>query len=134
MCEKIVTPPFYFDLPPTQVPKFRYWLQGLEFAIIFAHFFGGVSFHRAVCLKKKNNFKFLVQVRFQRIGPLGQFFLLVVMSVCVSVRPYVCLLLRYRLKVFLPPVPKVGCQTFLEIRNPLGQVIQRSGLRFENLY
>ena len=43
-------------------------------------------------------------------------------SVCPSVCPCVCLsvcsLLRYRLTVFLPPLPKVGCQIFLEIRNP----------------
>ena len=35
-------------------------------------------------------------------------------SVCLSV----CSLLSYRLTVFLPPLPKVGCQIFLEIRNP----------------
>ena len=34
--------------------------------------------------------------------------------------------------VFLPPLPEVGCPIFLEIRNPWGKVIVRSGLKFEN--
>ena len=38
----------------------------------------------------------------------------------LSVRVSVCSLLRYRLKVFLPPLPEVGCPIFLEIRNPWG--------------
>ena len=49
--------------------------------------------------------------------------------------PCVCLsvhFLRYRLNVFLPPLPEVGCPKFLEIRNPWGKVMERSGLRFEN--
>ena len=41
-------------------------------------------------------------------------------------------LLRYRLTVFLPPLPKVGCPIFLEIRNPWGKVMERSGLRYEH--
>ena len=49
--------------------------------------------------------------------------------------PYVCLsvcsLLRYRLTVFLPPLPEVGCPIFLEIRNSWGKVMKRSVLRFE---
>ena len=49
-------------------------------------------------------------------------------SVCLSVGS----LLRYRLNFFLPPLPKVGCQIFLEIRNPWGKVMERSGLRFEH--
>ena len=57
-------------------------------------------------------------------------------SVCPSVRPYVhlfvCSLLRYCLNVFLPPLPKVGCPIFLEIRNPWGKVMERSGLRYEH--
>ena len=53
-------------------------------------------------------------------------------SVCLSVRVCVCSLLRYRFNVFLPPLPKVGCPIFLEIRNPWGKVIERSGLRFEH--
>ena len=48
------------------------------------------------------------------------------LSVCLSVRS----LLRYRLTVFLAPLPEVGCQIFLEIRNPWGKVMDRSGLTF----
>ena len=41
-------------------------------------------------------------------------------------------LLRYRLTVFLPPLPKVGCPIFLEIPNPWGKVMERSGLTFKH--
>ena len=34
--------------------------------------------------------------------------------------------------VFLPPLPEVGCPIFLEIRNPWGKVVERSGLTFEH--
>ena len=44
----------------------------------------------------------------------------------------VCSLLRYRLTFFLPPLPEVGCPIFLEIRNPWGKVMERSGLRYEH--
>ena len=54
------------------------------------------------------------------------------LSVCLFVCLSVCSLLRYRLTVFLPPLPEVGCPIVLEIRNPWGKVIQRSGLRFEH--
>ena len=53
------------------------------------------------------------------------------LSVCPSVRLSVCSLLRYRLNNFLPPLPEVGCPIFLEIRNPWGKVMERSGLRLE---
>ena len=57
-------------------------------------------------------------------------------SVCPSVRlyvcPSVCSLLRYRLTVFLPPLLEVGCPIFLEIQNPWGKVMERSGLRYEH--
>ena len=43
------------------------------------------------------------------------------MSVCVSVCLSVCSLLRYRLNVFLPPLPKVGCPKLLEIQNHWGK-------------
>ena len=36
------------------------------------------------------------------------------------------------LTVFLPPLPKVGYPIFLEIRNPWGKVMERSGLRYEH--
>ena len=41
-------------------------------------------------------------------------------------------LLRYRLTVFLPPLPEVTCPIFLEIRNPWGKVMEKSGLRYEH--
>ena len=41
-------------------------------------------------------------------------------------------LLRYRLTVFLPPFPEVGCPIFLEIQNPWGKVMEISGLSFEH--
>ena len=34
--------------------------------------------------------------------------------------------------VFLTPLPEIGCPIFLEIWNPLGKVMERSGLRFEH--
>ena len=76
------------------------------------------------------------QASFQSIGPLGRCFLKVEMSVCPSVCPCVrlcvCSLLRYRLTVFLPPLPKVGCPIFLEIRNSWGKVMERRGFRYEH--
>ena len=51
--------------------------------------------------------------------------------VCVCVRVCVCSLLWYRLNVFLPPFPEVRCSIFLEIRNPWGKVMERSGLRYD---
>ena len=58
------------------------------------------------------------------------------MSVCLSDGLSVCLslcsFLRYRLNVFLPSLPEVGCPIFLKIRNPWGKEIKRSGLRFEH--
>ena len=53
-------------------------------------------------------------------------------SVCLSVCLCVRSLLRYRLTVFLPPLPKVGCPILLEIRNSWGKVMERSGLRYEH--
>ena len=50
----------------------------------------------------------------------------------MSVRVSVCSLLRYRLTVFLPPLPEVGCPIFLEIRSPWGKVMEISGLTFEH--
>ena len=52
--------------------------------------------------------------------------------ICVCVCLCVCSLLRYRLTVFLPPFPEVGCPIFLEIRNPWGKVMERSGLTFKH--
>ena len=41
-------------------------------------------------------------------------------------------LLRYRLTVFLLPLPEVWCLIFSEIRNPWGEEMERSGLIFEH--
>ena len=58
------------------------------------------------------------------------------MSVCLCVRLFVrlsvCSLLRYHVNVVLPPLPEVWYPKFLEIRNPWGKVMERSGLRFEH--
>ena len=51
--------------------------------------------------------------------------------ICPSVCPCVHFL-RYRLMVFLPPLPEVGCPIFLEIPNPWGKVMERTGLIFEH--
>ena len=56
----------------------------------------------------------------------------VCLFVCLSFCLFVCSLLRYQLTVFLPPLPEVGCPIFLEIRNPWGKVMERTGLRFEH--
>ena len=53
-------------------------------------------------------------------------------NVCLRVRVSVCSLLRYRLNVFLPPLPEVGYPIFLEIWNPWGKEIERIGLRLEH--
>ena len=74
------------------------------------------------------------KVSFQSIGPLGKCFLYVELSVCLFVCPSVCSLLRYRLNVFLPPLPKFKCPIPLEIRNPWEKVMERSGLRFEQFF
>ena len=58
-------------------------------------------------------------------------------KVCLSVRPCVCLsvsVLTFEVpfKRILPPLPKVGCPIFLEIRNPWGKEMKRSGFRLEH--
>ena len=45
---------------------------------------------------------------------------------------FICLLLRYCLNVFFPPLLKVGCPKFLELRNPWEKILERNGLRFEH--
>ena len=54
------------------------------------------------------------------------------LSLSQNVRLSVCSLLRYRLTVFVSPLPEVGCPIFLEIRNPWGKIMERSGLTFEH--
>ena len=54
--------------------------------------------------------------------------------VCLSVCLFVCSLLRYWLMVFLPPLPEVRFPIFLEIRNPWGKKMERTGLIFEHIF
>ena len=74
-----------------------------------------------------SNFKFS---KHRPSGPMLSISQNVCLSVRGSVRPSVHFL-RYRLTVFLPPLPEVGCPIFLEIRNPWGKVMERSGLNYE---
>ena len=54
-------------------------------------------------------------------------------NVRLSVRLSVCVFtFEVPLNGLLPPLPEVGCQIFLEIRNPWGKVMERSGLTFEH--
>ena len=50
------------------------------------------------------------------------------LSVCLSV----CSLLRYRLTVFLPPLPEVDVQSLGFLGNPWGKAMEKSGLRYEH--
>ena len=55
------------------------------------------------------------------------------LSVRLSVRLFVCVFtFELPFKCLFPPLPKVGCPIFLEILNPWGKVMERSGLRFEH--
>ena len=51
------------------------------------------------------------------------------MYVCPSVR---VITFEVQFKRLLPPLPEVGCPIFLEIRNPWGKVMKRSGLGLEH--
>ena len=58
-------------------------------------------------------------------------------NVRLSVRPSVCPSVRlFTFEVpfnyLFAPLPKDGCPIFLEIRNPWGKVMERSGLIFEH--
>ena len=60
-------------------------------------------------------------------------------SICPYVCWYVCLsvcLLTFEVpfKHISPPLLKVKCPKLLEIRNPWGKLMERSGLRFDNFY
>ena len=50
-------------------------------------------------------------------------------SVCLSVRVFT---FEVPFNGLLAPIPEVGCPIFLEIRNPWGKVLERSGLTFEH--
>ena len=68
---------------------------------------------------------------FQKHWPSGPM-LSISRNVRLSVCPSLCSLLRYCLNICLPPLSKLGCPIFLEIRNPWRKVMDRSGLRFEH--
>ena len=57
------------------------------------------------------------------------------LSISRNVRPcvcvFVCSLLKYRLNIFLPPLPEVGCPIFLEIRNSWGK---SSGKKWSHIW
>ena len=48
-------------------------------------------------------------------------------SLCLSAT--LCI---HGLNVFVPPLPKVPWQNFLDIQNPWGKGLEKSGIRFEN--
>ena len=73
----------------------------------------------------------LLFLYFSKHRPFGPMFS-ISRFVCVSVCLSVCSLLRYRLTVFLPPLPEVRCPIFLGIQNPWGKVMERCGLTFEH--
>ena len=51
----------------------------------------------------------------------------------VCVCPSVCLFtFEVPFNGLFPQLPEVGCPIFLEIRNPWGKVVERSGLTFEH--
>ena len=55
------------------------------------------------------------------------------MCVCVSVCVSFCVFtFEVPFKRLFAPLPEVQCPKYLEIRNPWGKVMERSGLRFEN--
>ena len=64
-------------------------------------------------------------------------------SICLSVCPSDCLSVCLFARLFTFEVPfkrlfaptsQVGCPKFLESQNPLGKVMERSGLTLENFY
>ena len=91
-----------------------------------------LNFHLTPQTKKRfdplQNKKFGNFSKHRPSGPM----LSISQNVRMSVRVSVCSLLRYRLNVFLPPLPKVGYPKILEIRNPWGKVMERIGLRYEH--
>ena len=86
---------------------------------------------RLVLLTKAyNTFSFHVRNKFSSNRPTGP-----IRSSSRNVRlsVYLSLFMWYILRPILPPLPEVGCPKFLEIRNPWGKVLERSGLRIEHL-
>ena len=70
---------------------------------------------------------FGLNIRFSKNRPLADSFIESRnLRVCVSLFKW------YILRPIFPPLPEVGCPKFLEIRNPWGKVLERSGLKFEH--
>ena len=101
--------------------------QGLNitFILIFICRKVGVKSHHTLGIKTSDS------AYFSKHRPSGPM-LSISRNVCLFVCLSLCSLLRYRLNVFLPPLPEVGCPIFFEIRNPWGKVMERSGLRLEH--
>ena len=107
-------------LQPSAETFFAHWAKKRAFHAVCAYFRPFLVF---CSYFRKLNFK----NSFSKHRTSGSMFSIsqnVRLSVCVSVCLCVCSLLRYRLTVFLPPLPEVGCPLFLDIRNPLGKVMK----------
>ena len=76
-----------------------------------------------------------IDIEFSKHRPSGPM-LSISGNVCMCVCVFVCVFVRHTfllcLTAFLPPLLKVQCPNFLDIWNPWGKVMERSGLRFEN--
>ena len=68
---------------------------------------------------------------FHRIGPLGRFDLVVPMSVCVLVCLFDIPFHVVYFEAYFAPTSRSRMSKFLEIWNPWGKVLERSGLRIE---
>ena len=95
---------------------------------------GGFSMCFFIVKPKWRPIKVVIQIWFSKNRPLADSF---IESRCPCVCVSVCLFHRgqcvwYILRPILPPLPKVGCPKFSEIRNPWGKVLERSGLRIEH--
>ena len=111
----------------------------MELGSFFLDFVAFFFIHRVIYLADlsagfitKKNPKFIIFLKiFLKHRPSGPM-LSISRNVRLPVCPCVCSLLSCRLNVFLPPLPKVGCPIFLEIRHPWGKIMERSGVSFEH--
>ena len=110
--------------------KLSFWVLSL--------FFSSVLFYAVWDFEFGHNWSFWVlsQVEFSKHRPSGPMLSIsrnVRLSVRLSVCPCVCLFtFEVPFNGLLLPLPEVGCQIFLEIWNPWGKVMERSGLTFEH--
>ena len=136
---------FFLLIPPYLVGFFRYWCLSLLLTVFFPHtsqspmskLFRFLESLEKSYGKKRSQIWKLLLIKGVKLLWHKSFLQIslsrnVRQSVRLFVRLSVCSLLRYRLNVFLPPLPKVGCPIFLKIRNHLGKVMERSCLRFEH--